>query len=56
MSTKVYIGVVLLEETGLLACKPSSIPMEPSVKLCQDSDEPVLENPESYNLGDWLAS
>lgn len=34
----------LLQEPGLLACKPSTIPMEPSIKLCQDSDKPLLGN------------
>lgn len=38
----------LLEETGMLACKPSNVPMDPSVKLCMDSDEPVLSEPEVY--------
>lgn len=27
----------ILEESGLLACKPSNVPMDPNVKLCQDS-------------------
>ncbi|KAG7543242.1 Reverse transcriptase RNA-dependent DNA polymerase [Arabidopsis thaliana x Arabidopsis arenosa] len=38
----------LLEETGLLGCKPSTIPMEPSLKLALHSDEPELDNPEVY--------
>ncbi|KAG7556307.1 Reverse transcriptase RNA-dependent DNA polymerase [Arabidopsis suecica] len=38
----------LLEETGLLGCRPSSIPMEPSIKLTQHNNEPELENPEVY--------
>ncbi|KAG7543853.1 Reverse transcriptase RNA-dependent DNA polymerase [Arabidopsis thaliana x Arabidopsis arenosa] len=38
----------LLEETGLLGCRPSSIPMEPSQKLTQHNDEPEIENPETY--------
>ncbi|CAA7029149.1 unnamed protein product [Microthlaspi erraticum] len=38
----------LLEDTGLLACKPSSFPMDPSVKLVQDSAEPVIENIKLY--------
>ncbi|CAA7015851.1 unnamed protein product [Microthlaspi erraticum] len=38
----------LLEETGMLACKPSSIPMDPSLKLALDSDEPVLEDITPY--------
>ncbi|KAG7588381.1 Integrase catalytic core [Arabidopsis suecica] len=38
----------LLEETGLLACKPSSIPMEPSLKLVSDGDEPPMADPASY--------
>ncbi|KAG7582883.1 Retrotransposon Copia-like N-terminal [Arabidopsis suecica] len=38
----------LLEDTGLLGCRPSSIPMEPSQKLTQHSDEPVLDEPEVY--------
>ena len=38
----------LLEETGLLACKPSSIPMNPSFKLVQDNDEPLLDDPQLY--------
>lgn len=38
----------LLEETGMLGCRPSSIPMEPSEKLTQYKDEPALDNPEVY--------
>lgn len=38
----------IFEETGLLDCKPSSIPMEPSIKLKQDSDEPILEDIQPY--------
>ena len=38
----------LLEETGLLACKPASIPMDPNVKLVLDSDEPVIDDPQLY--------
>src|SRR5690606_6712124 len=38
----------LLEETGLLACKPSSIPMEPSLKLHQHSNEPPLADGTVY--------
>ena len=38
----------LLEDSGLLACKPSQIPMDPSAKLCSDSAEPVLDDPASY--------
>lgn len=38
----------LLEETCLLACKTSSIPMDPCFKLVQDSDEPLLEDPLLY--------
>ncbi|KAG7552168.1 Integrase catalytic core [Arabidopsis thaliana x Arabidopsis arenosa] len=38
----------LLQETGLLGCRPSTIPMEPSVKLALHSDEPELQNPEVY--------
>ena len=38
----------LLEETCLLACKSSSIPMDPSIKLVQDSPEPVLSDPTVY--------
>lgn len=38
----------LLKEIGLLACEPSTIPMDPSVKLCEDSVEPVLEDPAHY--------
>uniref|UniRef100_A0A1J3D4V3 Copia protein n=1 Tax=Noccaea caerulescens TaxID=107243 RepID=A0A1J3D4V3_NOCCA len=32
----------------MLACKPSSIPMDPSIKLALDSDEPVLEDITPY--------
>lgn len=32
----------LLEDAGLLACKLSSIPMDPGAKLCLDSKEPLL--------------
>lgn len=38
----------LLEETGMLACKPSSIPMDPSLKLAQHSPEPLLEDGSVY--------
>lgn len=38
----------LLEDTGLLGCRPSTIPMEPSLKLTQHGDEPVLEDAEGY--------
>ena len=38
----------LLEDAGLLVCKPSSIPMDPHVKLRSDGDEPLLEEPEAY--------
>lgn len=38
----------LLEDTGLLGCRPSSIPMEPSLKLTLHSDEPELPHPEMY--------
>ncbi|KAG7583985.1 Retrotransposon Copia-like N-terminal [Arabidopsis suecica] len=38
----------LLEETGLLVCRPSTILMEPSLKLSQHSDEPEIENPKTY--------
>ncbi|KAG7574150.1 Integrase catalytic core [Arabidopsis suecica] len=38
----------LLDETGLLACKPSSIPMEPSLKLISDGDEPPMKDPAAY--------
>lgn len=38
----------LLEDAGLLDCKPSSIPMDPHVKLRSDGDEPLLEEPEAY--------
>lgn len=34
----------LLKETGLLNCKPSTIPMDPSIKLVLHSDEPVLDD------------
>ena len=37
----------LLTETGLLGCKPASIPMDPSVKLSTE-DGVLLENPEVY--------
>lgn len=38
----------MLNETGQLACKPSPIPMGPSLKLSQYNDEPELEEPEVY--------
>lgn len=38
----------LLEDAGLLACKPSSIPMDPNAKLCLDSKEPLLDDPAAY--------
>lgn len=37
----------LLVETGLLGCKPSSVPMEPNLKLSRDSGDPV-EDAELY--------
>ncbi|WZZ08512.1 hypothetical protein YC2023_094433 [Brassica napus] len=33
----------LLEDASLLACKPSSVPMDPHNRLCQDSKEPLLD-------------
>lgn len=47
VSQRKYI-LGMLDETELLACKPSSIPMEPSIKLCHDSEEPVLDDPKLY--------
>ncbi|KAL9840138.1 putative RNA-directed DNA polymerase [Arabidopsis thaliana] len=38
----------ILEEIGMLACKPSAIPMEPSIKLVGDGAEPVINDPASY--------
>lgn len=38
----------LLEDTGLLACKLSPIPMDPHVKLCLDSKEPLLDDQAAY--------
>lgn len=38
----------LLDETCLLACKPSTIPMDPSIKLRADSKEPLLPDPGLY--------
>jgi len=38
----------ILEETGMLACKPSAIPMEPSIKLVGDGAEPVINDSASY--------
>lgn len=37
----------LLTETGLLGCKPASIPMDPSVKLSSEGGD-LIENPEVY--------
>jgi hypothetical protein len=37
----------ILEETGLMGCKPIATPMDPGVKLCIDKGEP-LQNPEQY--------
>lgn len=37
----------LLSDTGFLGCKPSAIPMEPSLSLHKD-DSPFLEDPEFY--------
>lgn len=37
----------LLTETGLLGCKPSSIPMDPSIKLSSE-DGDLLDNAERY--------
>lgn len=38
----------VLDEAGMLACKPSNIPMEPSIKLVGDGPEPVIDDPASY--------
>ncbi|CAA7021399.1 unnamed protein product [Microthlaspi erraticum] len=38
----------LLEDAGFTDCKPSSIPMDPSVKLIQDSAEPVIDDISLY--------
>lgn len=38
----------LLEDTGLLACKPSNIPMDPRNTMCTDSDEHLLTEPDVY--------
>ncbi|CAA7016026.1 unnamed protein product [Microthlaspi erraticum] len=38
----------LLEEAGFTDCKSSSIPMDPSVKLVQDSAEPILDEISLY--------
>lgn len=38
----------LLEETSFIGCRPSSIPMEPSIKLALHNGEPVLDRPEVY--------
>lgn len=32
----------------MLACKPATVPMDPNVELCQDSAEPVLDDPSVY--------
>lgn len=37
----------LLEDSGLLGCKPSSIPMDPTLHLTKDMETP-LENPMTY--------
>lgn len=38
----------LLEDAGLLACKPSSVPMDPSNLLRKESTEPLLDYPLQY--------
>ena len=38
----------LLEDTRLLSCKPSLVPMDPNAKLCMDSKEPLFEDPSAY--------
>lgn len=38
----------LLEDTCLLACKPSLIPMDPAAKLCMHSKEPLMDDPAAY--------
>ncbi|XP_024006448.1 uncharacterized protein LOC112082958 [Eutrema salsugineum] len=38
----------LLDNSGLLASKPSNVLMDPNVKPCQDSSEPVLEDIHAY--------
>lgn len=40
--------LAIIEDMGLLACKPSSIPMDPNVRLVQDSLEPVLPDSSPY--------
>lgn len=37
----------LLEETGLLACKPSSVPFDPNLKLSNSTGQ-ALQDPSSY--------
>lgn len=37
----------LLDETGLLGCKPAKVPMDPNLKLSLESGD-LLENPTSY--------
>lgn len=43
--TQLKYTLELLEDTGYLASKTSSVPMEPSNILCQDSTEPLLDDP-----------
>ena len=38
----------LLEDAGLVACKPSSVPMDPSNLLRKESTEPLLDYPLQY--------
>ena len=38
----------ILEETRKMACKPSSIPMDPSIKLFYDPKVPLIDNPTVY--------
>lgn len=38
----------LLEETGKMACRPSSIPMDPGVKLFYDPKVPLIDDPTVY--------
>jgi len=43
----VYFALNLLEETGLLKCKPTSTPMEANVDLGFDGSH-IFDDPEKY--------
>ncbi len=48
LSQRKYV-LDLLQDTGMMGCKPASTPMDPNMKLSTDSGE-LLPNPGEYQL------